>query len=67
MVPFACKCQSPQAHFQIVDIVAALCSMGCLIGFLKVWQSRELWLAPALPPLMHRARQIEYRQILDQL
>ena len=32
----------------IVDIVASLCSMGCLIGFLKVWQPRELWLSPAL-------------------
>lgn len=32
----------------IVDIVASLCSMGFLIGFLKVWQPRELWLSPAL-------------------
>jgi lactate permease len=32
----------------IVDIGASLISMGCLIGFLKVWQPRELWLSPAL-------------------
>src|SRR5258706_5333826 len=33
----------------IVDIGAALVSMGCLILFLKVWQPAELWLSPALP------------------
>ena len=32
----------------VVDIVAAIVSMTCLIGFLKVWQPRELWLSPAL-------------------
>src|SRR5580692_10332344 len=32
----------------IVDIGAALISMGCLIGFLKIWQPKELWLSPAL-------------------
>src|SRR6201997_329965 len=32
----------------IVDIGASLISMGCLILFLKVWQPRQLWLAPAL-------------------
>jgi lactate permease len=32
----------------IVDIGASLISMACLIGFLKVWQPRELWLSPAL-------------------
>ena len=32
----------------IVDIGASLISMGCLIGFLRVWQPRELWLSPAL-------------------
>ena len=32
----------------IVDIGASLVSMACLIGFLKVWQPRELWLSPAL-------------------
>jgi lactate permease len=32
----------------IVDIGASLISMGCLIGFLKVWQPKELWLSPAL-------------------
>jgi lactate permease len=32
----------------IVDIGASLTSMACLIGFLKVWRPKELWLSPAL-------------------
>ena len=32
----------------IVDIGASLISMACLIGFLKMWQPKELWLSPAL-------------------
>src|SRR5262249_49634898 len=32
----------------IVDIGASLVSMACLIGFLQIWQPRELWLSPAL-------------------
>jgi lactate permease len=32
----------------IVDIGASLCSMACLILFLKVWQPKELWLSAAL-------------------
>src|SRR5438270_4683976 len=32
----------------IVDIVASLISMACLVGFLKVWQPKVLWLSPAL-------------------
>jgi lactate permease len=32
----------------IVDIGASLISMACLIGLLRVWQPRELWLSPAL-------------------
>jgi lactate permease len=32
----------------IVDVGASLVSMACLIGFLKVWQPKELWLSPAL-------------------
>src|SRR5437763_1081115 len=32
----------------IVDIGASLISMGCLIGFLRVWRPKELWLLPAL-------------------
>src|SRR3954466_2779406 len=32
----------------IVDIGASLISMACLIGFLKVWQPKALWLSPAL-------------------
>src|SRR6202140_4591317 len=31
-----------------VDIGASLISMACLVGFLQVWQPRELWLSPAL-------------------
>jgi lactate permease len=32
----------------IVDIGASLCSMACLILFLKVWQPKQLWLSPKL-------------------
>ena len=32
----------------IVDIAAAIVSMVCLVGFLKVWQPSELWLSPKL-------------------
>src|SRR6202171_5935713 len=32
----------------IVDIGASLISMACLIGFLKVWQPKVLWLSPSL-------------------
>jgi lactate permease len=32
----------------IVDIGASLVSMACLIGFLRIWQPKELWLSPAL-------------------
>jgi lactate permease len=32
----------------IVDIVASLVSMACLIGFLKVWQPKKIWTSPAL-------------------
>ena len=32
----------------IVDVGASLISMACLIGFLKIWQPKKLWLSPAL-------------------
>ena len=32
----------------IVDIGASLISMACLIGFLRFWQPKTLWLSPAL-------------------
>src|SRR5437764_14463004 len=32
----------------IVDIGASLVSMACLIGFLKIWHPKVLWLSPAL-------------------
>jgi lactate permease len=32
----------------IVDIGASLVSMACLIGFLQIWQPREIWASPAL-------------------
>ena len=32
----------------VVDIGASIISMACLVGFLRVWQPRELWLSPAL-------------------
>ncbi len=32
----------------IVDIGASLISMACLIGFLQLWQPREIWTSPKL-------------------
>lgn len=32
----------------LVDVVAALFSMGCLFLFLKVWQPKEIWTSAAL-------------------
>ncbi|MDB5409964.1 MAG: L-lactate transport precursor [Rhodospirillales bacterium] len=32
----------------LVDVVASIFSMLCLIGFLKVWQPAEIWTSPAL-------------------
>jgi len=32
----------------IVDIGASLISMACLIGFLRIWSPKQLWLSPAL-------------------
>ncbi|MDN0085206.1 L-lactate permease [Crenobacter sp. SG2305] len=32
----------------LVDVIAALVSMGCLTLFLKVWQPREMWTSTAL-------------------
>ena len=32
----------------LVDVVAALVSMGCLYLFLKVWQPKEIWASAAL-------------------
>ena len=32
----------------LVDIVASLVSMACLIGFLQIWQPKTLWLSPSL-------------------
>src|SRR6202521_3282947 len=32
----------------IVDIVASLISMACLIGFLKIWRPKVIWTSPAL-------------------
>jgi lactate permease len=29
----------------LVDVVSSLISMACLVGFLKFWQPKELWLA----------------------
>jgi lactate permease len=33
---------------ELVDIIAALVSMACLIGFLRVWQPRTIWTSPSL-------------------
>src|SRR5258708_4058526 len=32
----------------IVDILASLVSMACLVGFLQVWRPAEVWTSPAL-------------------
>jgi lactate permease len=32
----------------LVDVISALVCMGCLVGFLRVWQPREVWTNPSL-------------------
>ncbi|MFT8245638.1 L-lactate permease [Roseomonas sp. BN140053] len=32
----------------LVDVVAALVSMACLVGFLRIWQPRRIWTDPSL-------------------
>jgi len=32
----------------LVDVISALVCMACLVGFLGVWQPREVWTSPAL-------------------
>jgi lactate permease len=32
----------------LVDVVAALVSMACLVGFLRVWKPRKIWTSPSL-------------------
>ena len=33
---------------ELVDIIAAIVSMLCLVGFLRVWQPKKIWTSPAL-------------------
>ncbi len=33
----------------LVDVIASLVSMACLIGFLKIWQPKEIWTSTKLP------------------
>ncbi|MEK8053194.1 L-lactate permease [Ideonella sp. DXS22W] len=33
---------------ELVDIIAALVSMVCLVGFLKFWQPKKIWTSPSL-------------------
>ncbi len=33
---------------ELVDIIAALISMVCLIGFLRVWKPKTIWTSPSL-------------------
>jgi lactate permease len=33
---------------ELVDIIAAIVSMVCLIGFLRVWQPKAIWRSPSL-------------------
>ncbi|PZP45007.1 MAG: lactate permease [Azospirillum brasilense] len=32
----------------LVDVIAALVSMACLVGFMRVWQPRRIWKDPSL-------------------
>ena len=32
----------------LVDVISALVCMACLVGFLRVWQPREIWTNPGL-------------------
>ncbi len=32
----------------LVDVIASLVSMGCLVAFLRVWHPAEIWTSPAL-------------------
>jgi lactate permease len=33
---------------ELVDIIAALVSMACLVGFLRVWQPKKIWTSTSL-------------------
>lgn len=33
---------------ELVDIIAAIVSMACLVAFLRVWQPKTVWTSPAL-------------------
>ncbi|MDB5792249.1 MAG: lactate permease, partial [Massilia sp.] len=33
---------------ELVDIIAAIVSMLCLVGFLRVWQPKKIWTSPSL-------------------
>ncbi|MFZ2852698.1 MAG: L-lactate permease [Rhodocyclaceae bacterium] len=33
----------------LVDVIASLVSMACLIGFLKIWQPKTIWTSTRLP------------------
>ena len=33
---------------ELVDIIAAIVSMVCLVGFLRVWQPKEIWTSPSM-------------------
>ena len=33
---------------ELVDIIAAIVSMICLVGFLRVWQPKKIWTSPSM-------------------
>lgn len=33
---------------ELVDIIAAIVSMLCLVGFLRIWQPRKIWTSPSM-------------------
>ncbi|HWU84878.1 MAG TPA: L-lactate permease [Rhodocyclaceae bacterium] len=44
---------------ELVDIIAAVVSMVCLIAFLRVWQPKKIWTSPSLrghDPSAHEAK-----------
>jgi lactate permease len=34
---------------ELVDVIAAICSMAALVGFLRVWQPKRIWTSTSLP------------------
>jgi lactate permease len=48
----------------LVDIVAAICSMGAMVLLLKVWRPREIWQLQQPPPPLHTPETTVPEQLL---